>query len=46
MATRSRKLAVVLAGALALGAAAFGPARAETVKITILGVGDIYNFAG
>ena len=46
MATRSRKLAVVLAGALALGATAFGPARAETVKLTILGVGDIYNFAG
>ncbi len=44
MATRIRKFAVVLAGAIVLGAAALVPARAEMVKLTILGVGDIYDF--
>ncbi len=38
--------AAILAGAIALGAATFGAAQAETVKLTILGVGDIYKFAG
>ena len=40
------KLAVALAGAVALGVSAAAPARAEMVKLTILGVGDIYNFEG
>jgi 2',3'-cyclic-nucleotide 2'-phosphodiesterase (5'-nucleotidase family) len=31
---------------LAIAAATFTPAEAETVKLTVLGVGDIYNFAG
>jgi 5'-nucleotidase/UDP-sugar diphosphatase len=29
-----------------LSASAFAPAQAEVVKITLLGVGDVYNFAG
>ena len=36
----SRTAALLLAGAVA------GPVWAEPVKITLLGVGDIYNFAG
>ena len=35
-----------LAAAAAVAVAALTPAQAETVKLTILGVGDIYNFAG
>ncbi len=46
MVNRTRKYAVALLGAVALGFAAAGAASADTVKITILGVGDIYNFAG
>ncbi len=40
------KLAVALAGAVALGVAAAAPAHAEMVKLTILGVGDLYSFEG
>ncbi len=40
------KLAAATAGAAVLGIATLAPAAAETVKLTILGVGDIYNFAG
>ena len=43
--TFSAKLATLLLGSAALSAT-LAPARAETVKITLLGVGDIYNFAG
>lgn len=40
-----RGLAAALIGASALALPAAGPARADTtVKITILGVGDLYNF--
>ncbi|MGB8623053.1 MAG: 5'-nucleotidase C-terminal domain-containing protein [Paracoccaceae bacterium] len=35
-----------LVGASALGMILMTPAFAETVKLTILGVGDVYNFAG
>lgn len=35
-----------LATAIIAAAAAFAPAQAETIKLTVLGVGDIYNFAG
>ena len=42
---RMTKLAVALGAAL-IGAAAFAPVHAETVKLTILGVGDIYSFGG
>ncbi|HEY8595192.1 MAG TPA: bifunctional UDP-sugar hydrolase/5'-nucleotidase [Devosiaceae bacterium] len=40
------KLGAVLLGAAMLGATGLTPAFAEPVKITILGVGDLYNFAG
>jgi 5'-nucleotidase/UDP-sugar diphosphatase len=40
------KFAVLAACAAALVGAPLAPAQAETVKLTILGVGDIYNFAG
>jgi 5'-nucleotidase/UDP-sugar diphosphatase len=40
------KLAAIAACATAFGAATVAPVQAETVKLTILGVGDIYNFAG
>ncbi|MFC2967292.1 bifunctional metallophosphatase/5'-nucleotidase [Acidimangrovimonas pyrenivorans] len=46
MTTFPRRLAAALAGATALGAVALSPAAAETVKLTILGVGDVYAFAG
>ncbi len=46
MATGMKRFAVVLLGAAVLGAGAFGAAQAETVKLTILGVGDIYSFSG
>lgn len=39
----TRSLAVLLASASALAAL---PAAAESVKITLLGIGDIYEFAG
>ena len=42
----SRRLTAALFGATALSALALSPAAAETVKLTILGVGDIYAFAG
>lgn len=41
-----RRTAVALAGATALCTLALTPAFAETVKLTIFGVGDIYEFAG
>lgn len=41
-----RRLAVLTVGTAALAAAVLAPAKAETVKLTILGVGDIYNFSG
>ncbi len=40
---RMTQFAVALSAAL-IGGAAFVPAHAETVKLTILGVGDIYDF--
>jgi len=43
MARQSRAVIRSLMGAAAL-AALTGPALAETVKITLLGVGDVYNF--
>ena len=36
------RMAIVLAGAVALAPGAVG---AETVKLTLLGVGDVYNYA-
>jgi len=39
-----KALAVVIAGTTALSAATLVPAYAETVKLTILGAGDLYNF--
>ena len=44
--TLTTKLAVALGAVAILAAAAQMPAGAETVKLTILGVGDLYNFAG
>ncbi len=38
------RFAALLVGATALGAVLTAPAFAETVKLTILGVGDVYNF--
>jgi len=46
MSIHVKTLAALLAGATIIGAAASVPARAETVKITILGVGDMYEFKG
>ena len=43
MTMRMTRLAVALGAAL-IGVAAFVPAHAETVKLTLLGVGDIYDF--
>lgn len=40
-----KSLSAVLLGATALGAAFATPATAETVTITLLGVGDLYNFS-
>lgn len=45
--TRSRSgLAVAFLGASTLAALAATQAQAETVKLTLLGIGDIYDFAG
>ena len=33
-------------GVVVLAAGLAGPGWAETVKLTLLGVGDVYNFAG
>ncbi|KFE34575.1 bifunctional metallophosphatase/5'-nucleotidase [Thioclava atlantica] len=41
-----RRLAAVMLGAAASALLAGAPVQAETVKLTILGVGDIYNFDG
>lgn len=41
-----KRLATALAGATVLTAAALSPALAETIELTILGAGDLYNFAG
>ena len=41
---RMTKLAIALGAAAILAASAQVPARAEMVKLTILGVGDIYDF--
>jgi 2',3'-cyclic-nucleotide 2'-phosphodiesterase (5'-nucleotidase family) len=41
-----RKTVYALVSALALGAASLSPAFAAPIKITVLGVGDIYNFEG
>ncbi|EEW26120.1 bifunctional metallophosphatase/5'-nucleotidase [Rhodobacter ferrooxidans] len=41
-----RRSTVSLLGACALGALMAAPALAETVKLTILGVGDVYEFGG
>ncbi|MAQ37857.1 MULTISPECIES: bifunctional metallophosphatase/5'-nucleotidase [Thioclava] len=41
-----RRLAALMLGAASTGLLAAGPIQAETVKLTILGVGDIYNFDG
>ena len=46
MNTFARRTAALLMGATALAAGAASPALAETVKLTILGVGDVYSFAG
>ncbi len=42
---RMTKLAIALGTAI-LTASAVAPVKAETVKLTILGVGDIYSFGG
>lgn len=42
---RLKTISSLLLGALALGVVTFTPAQAEVLKLTILGVGDIYNFA-
>lgn len=42
----SRKFAGLVLAAGAAGAMMFTPALADTVKLTILGVGDVYNFEG
>jgi 5'-nucleotidase/UDP-sugar diphosphatase len=46
MSIHVKTLAALLLGTALIGAAASVPARAETVKITILGVGDMYEFKG
>lgn len=46
MSNTIKRLAAALLGAAVLGAATLAPAYAETVKLTILGVGDIYQFNG
>lgn len=46
MPNRLKTLSAMLLGASVLGTALAAPAQAETVKITILGVGDMYNFEG
>ena len=46
MSSRISKLAGSLLGAAILGISTLAPAQAETVKLTILGIGDIYSFGG
>ncbi|MCG6901816.1 MAG: bifunctional metallophosphatase/5'-nucleotidase [Rhodobacter sp.] len=46
MTFHENKLAALLLGATFLSAGMTGVANAETVKLTILGVGDVYEFAG
>ena len=46
MPTHLSKLAALIAGASAIAVVPLAPSHAETVKLTILGVGDIYNFVG
>ena len=46
MTTFTKKLSALLLGATALGSAAAMPATAEQVKLTLLGGGDLYEFAG
>jgi 2',3'-cyclic-nucleotide 2'-phosphodiesterase (5'-nucleotidase family) len=41
----TQRISALLLGATALSAAPMGAAMAETVKLTFLGVGDVYNFA-
>ncbi|WP_417808466.1 bifunctional metallophosphatase/5'-nucleotidase [Thioclava sp.] len=41
-----RRLSALMLGVAATGMLAAAPIQAETVKLTILGVGDIYNFDG
>ncbi|KEO56402.1 bifunctional metallophosphatase/5'-nucleotidase [Thioclava pacifica] len=41
-----RRLTALMLGAATTGLIASAPVQAETVKLTILGVGDIYNFDG
>jgi 5'-nucleotidase / UDP-sugar diphosphatase len=41
----TQRLSALLLGATALSAAPMTAATAETVKLTFLGVGDVYNFA-
>ncbi len=45
MTIRATRIAAMLSTASVFTAAAMAPAAAETVKLTILGVGDAYNFA-
>ncbi|MDT8853970.1 5'-nucleotidase C-terminal domain-containing protein [Paracoccaceae bacterium Fryx2] len=46
MKTLARRFLAPLLGACSLMALGAAPGAAETVKLTILGVGDIYNFEG
>jgi len=46
MMNRIGRTAAILAGATTMAFALSAPLWAETVKLTILGVGDVYNFAG
>lgn len=46
MTTIVRRTLQVLFGAALICSFALGAARAETVKLTLLGVGDLYSFAG
>ncbi len=45
MRTRMRRISAILMGASAVGALTAMPVAAESVKLTILGVGDAYSFA-
>ncbi|MGB7262511.1 MAG: 5'-nucleotidase C-terminal domain-containing protein [Albidovulum sp.] len=45
MTIRSHQLAALLLSAATLGATAAAPSYGETVKLTILGIGDAYNFS-
>ncbi|MGB7323017.1 MAG: 5'-nucleotidase C-terminal domain-containing protein [Albidovulum sp.] len=45
MTIRSHRLAALLLSAATLGATAAAPSYGETVKLTILGIGDAYNFS-